>query len=121
MAEAAPGPTDSGLLAVFTTVADATQAQMLADAAVNQGLAACVQAEAIHSTYRWDGELQHEAEWRLMFKTSAPAYPALEQLLRRLHPYELPAIFALPVAAASPAYADWVQQAVAAEAAQDRA
>ena len=28
--------------------------------------------------------------------------------LRELHPYELPAMYALPLAHASPAYAQWV-------------
>ena len=101
------------LLAVCTTVADEVQAQRLADAAVEQGLAACVQAEAIRSTYVWGGTLHREAEIRLVFKTTAAHYPALQRLLLGLHPYALPAIYALPVAAASPAYAAWVRESVA--------
>ncbi len=100
------------LLAVFTTVAGEDPAQQLARAAVEQGLAACVQSEAIHSTYRWQGKLVQEGEIRLMFKTTQEKYSALEQLLLALHPYEMPAIFVLPVVLASPAYERWVQEAV---------
>lgn len=100
------------LLAVFTTVASAEQADALARAAVERRLAACVQAEAIHSTYRWQGAIASEPEVRLMFKTSRELYPALEALLREMHPYELPALFALPVAQASAAYAAWVKASV---------
>ncbi|MFT4198745.1 MAG: divalent-cation tolerance protein CutA [Pseudoxanthomonas sp.] len=96
------------LIAVFTTVADAAQAQAIADAAVAQGLAACVQTEPVHSTYRWAGALRHEPEVRLMFKTTRECYPALERLVLALHPYELPALYALPVTTASGAYRDWV-------------
>lgn len=96
------------LLAVFTTVATREQADALARAAVEQHLAACAQVEAIHSVYRWQGEVVGEPEWRLMFKTDAERYAALEALLRARHPYELPAIFALPVAEASADYAAWV-------------
>jgi len=96
------------LLAVFTTVANADQAEALAHAAVDQRLAACAQVEPIHSTYRWQGEVVSEPELRLMFKTSRQHYAALEALLRELHPYEVPAIFALPVAEASSDYAAWV-------------
>lgn len=101
------------LLAVFTTVSNAEQADTLARAAVERRLAACVQAEAVLSTYRWQGAVASEPEVRLMFKTSRALYPALEALLRQMHPYELPAIFALPVAEASAAYADWVKASLA--------
>lgn len=100
------------LLAVFTTVSTREQADLLARAAVEQRLAACVQVEAIDSTYRWQGEVVSEPELRLMFKTTQVHYAPLEVLLRELHPYELPAIFALPVAEASSAYAAWLQDSL---------
>lgn len=96
------------LLAVFTTMANAEQAEALARAAVEQHLAACVQVEPIRSTYRWQGDVVSEPEVRLMFKTTRHHYAALEALLRELHPYEVPAIFALPVVEASSDYAAWV-------------
>ena len=101
------------LLAVFTTVSSQEQADTLARAAVEQRLAACVQTETIRSTYRWQGAIECEAEVRLMFKTARRLYPALEALLLELHPYELPAVFALPVTEASAAYLTWVEQSVA--------
>lgn len=96
------------MLAVFTTVADSEQADRLARAAVERRLAACVQTEAVRSTYRWQGAIACEPEVRLMFKTTRAHYPALEALLQELHPYELPAIFALPVTEASGDYAAWL-------------
>ncbi|HEY1129721.1 MAG TPA: divalent-cation tolerance protein CutA [Roseateles sp.] len=96
------------MLAVFTTVADQVQADALALAAVEQRLAACVQTESIGSTYRWQDEVVRESEIRLMFKTTRACYPALEALLRAGHPYDLPAIYALPVVNASAAYESWV-------------
>jgi periplasmic divalent cation tolerance protein len=41
-------------------------------------------------------------------KTTAARYPALQERLRALHPYELPEIVAVPVSAGLPAYLDWV-------------
>ena len=60
------------------------------------------------------GAVQHEAEWRLLFKTTAAAYPSLEVALRAQHPYELPAIVAWPCSAALPEFAAWVAGEVAA-------
>lgn len=55
---------DTDLVAVFTTVASQEQADALARAAVERHLAACVQTEAIRSTYRWQGAIECEAEVR---------------------------------------------------------
>ncbi|MFG6455631.1 divalent-cation tolerance protein CutA [Roseateles sp. BYS96W] len=101
------------LVAVFTTVSTRQQADLLARATVEQRLAACVQIEAIHSTYRWQGEIVNEPEVRLMLKTTQANYAALEVLLRQRHPYEVPAIFALPIAEASAPYAGWVTAVLA--------
>ncbi|HOB67729.1 divalent-cation tolerance protein CutA [Ottowia sp.] len=96
------------LLLVLTTVATRADADALARAMVEQRLAACAQISAIDSVYWWQGAVQAEGEFRLLFKTTAERYPALEAALRAAHPYELPAIVALPVAQALPAFADWV-------------
>jgi len=103
------------LLAVFTTVPDAASAAQLARAAIDRGLAACVQQDSVHSTYQWQGQLQSEPEVRLLFKTTAAAWPALQALIAQLHPYEVPAIYALPVPHASAGYAQWVAQQVTAD------
>jgi periplasmic divalent cation tolerance protein len=102
------------LITVFTTVSSQVDADALAHDAAAKGLAACVQTEPIQSTYCWKGEIVQEPEFRLMFKTTADGYKALEQWLLQAHPYELPALYALPVLEASPAYADWVQHSVSA-------
>jgi periplasmic divalent cation tolerance protein len=96
------------LLAVVTTVATREDADRIARAMVEQRLAACVQVSGIESHYRWEGGLQHEPEFRLLLKTTEAAWPALEAALLALHPYDVPALYAVPVEHASAAYADWV-------------
>jgi periplasmic divalent cation tolerance protein len=98
------------LRALYTTVASADDARRLARVAVERGLAACVQINAIESLYRWQGEVQHAPEWRLLFKTTEAAAPALQAVVLELHPYELPAVYALDVAEASEPYRAWVEQ-----------
>lgn len=100
------------LIAVYTTVAEDAAAQVLARAAVGARLAACVQIEPIHSVYTWDGAVQSGPEVRVMFKTTHAMYAELERFILERHPYALPAVYAVPVALASPAYAHWVGQGV---------
>jgi periplasmic divalent cation tolerance protein len=95
------------LCLVLTTVATREDAQRLARAMVEQRLAACAQISAIDSVYRWNGALQQEPEWRLLLKTTVAARPALQIALRAAHPYQLPAIVALPMQAQED-FAGWV-------------
>jgi periplasmic divalent cation tolerance protein len=113
--QAAEGPEPAAgdaLLAVFTTVATLEDAERMARALVERRLAACVQIDAIRSVYRWQAQVQQNCEQRLMCKTTAARYPALQAAIRELHSYELPAIHALAVAQAWGPYADWVRESV---------
>lgn len=101
------------LSAVCTTVASAQDAQRLAQAVLEQRLAACVQVQAVRSHYRWDGVLQEEGEHRLVCKTQPQAVPGLLGLLRALHPYALPELVVQPLRATQE-YAQWVRQETAA-------
>jgi periplasmic divalent cation tolerance protein len=85
-------------------------ARMIARQLVERRLAACVNVLApCHSVYEWQGEVCEESEVPLLIKTSAARYPAVEALIRELHPYELPEIVAVDIAAGLPAYLDWVE------------
>lgn len=96
------------LIAVVTTVDSRDAAQAMARSLVGRGLAACAQIDEIESVYRWQGALQQEREFRVLFKTLPSLYPAVEAAIRALHGYALPAIHALPVTEAYGPYADWV-------------
>ena len=103
-------PAKPDLIALFTTVATRDDARRIARELVERGLVACAQLSDIESIYRWQGATQQEPEVRLMLKTTTDRYAAVEAAIRTLHPYELPAIHAFPVSAASADYADWVRQ-----------
>ena len=72
------------LLAVFTTISTREDARRIAQALVERGLVACAQLSDIESVYRWDGTTQQEPEVRLMLKTTAARYEAVEAALRAL-------------------------------------
>lgn len=98
------------LLIVLTTVDNRRDAETLASSLIEQRLAACVQISAIDSVYRWQGEISHSPEFRLLIKTVADRYDALAATLRAEHPYELPAIVALPAVEADAAFVKWVRE-----------
>jgi periplasmic divalent cation tolerance protein len=94
---------------VLTTVGSEQEAEGIATALVEEGLAACVQVVGpVASTYRWRGEIEREREWQCLAKTEARRYDAVEAAIRRLHSYEEPEVLAIPVLAGSRGYLDWV-------------
>src|SRR5258706_8042148 len=99
----------SQTLLVLTTCGSAADAGSLAALLIEQQLAACVNAlEKVTSTYRWQGRAQHNQDTRLVIKTTAARYPAVEQAIREHSKYELPELLAIPAAAGSSAYLDCV-------------
>lgn len=95
-------------IAVVTTLASRAEAQAMGRALVEQRLVACAQISAIESIYVWDGALQQEPEFRLLCKTTAQRWPAVEAAIRTLHPYQVPAIHACDLQQVHAAYSEWI-------------
>lgn len=96
-------------LLVLTNLPDRAAAEKLADALIENRVAACINILApCRSVYRWQGAVQHDEEHPVLIKSTQAAYPALEAQIRALHPYELPEIVAVPIEHGLPAYLDWV-------------
>ncbi len=92
------------------TAPDAGTAESLGRAAVEGGHAACANlVPGVSSLFRWKGAVQAEDEVLILFKTTAAAWPGLADLVRDHHPYEVPELIALPVAAGLEPYLAWVR------------
>jgi periplasmic divalent cation tolerance protein len=93
-------PPDTEALRVVLCNAPEDAAGRIADALVLEGLAACVNLLGpVRSVYVWDGAVQHDTEVTLLVKTTAAAVAALTARIVALHPYKLPEVVAVPVAA----------------------
>ena len=96
-------------LLVLTNMPDALSARALAHQLVEQKLAACVNIQTgVQSVYRWQGVIEEANEVSLLIKTSAARFSELEAAIKAAHPYQLPEIIALPIAAGWPPYLDWL-------------
>jgi periplasmic divalent cation tolerance protein len=98
------------LIEIHTTVATSEDAHQMATFLVAKKLVACAQITEIKSYYYWEGALQASAEYRISLKSTDVNYAAIEGAIRERHPYELPAIYAVPVAQAFEPYARWVAE-----------
>lgn len=100
-------------LIVLCTCPDRETAESLANEAVSQRLAACVNViTGVTSVFEWQGTIEREPEVLLMAKTSRDAYSALESLWQSLHPYELPEVIGVPIETGSEPYLQWIDRTV---------
>ncbi|MGD0897538.1 MAG: divalent-cation tolerance protein CutA [Thermoguttaceae bacterium] len=94
---------------VVTTLPNREDAGRIARTLVEGRLAACVQVLGpITSTYHWKGAIETSEEWQCWAKSRRELYGRIEEAIRRLHPYELPEILALPIVAGSEDYLAWL-------------
>jgi periplasmic divalent cation tolerance protein len=104
-------------IVVLSTCAGAEEAETIARSLLEQRLAACVSiVPGVRSIYRWRGQLESASEHLLIIKTSHERAEPLRAALERLHSYEVPEFLVLNVAAGSPAYLEWLDRELAAEA-----
>ena len=81
---------------------------------VEEGLIACINVVAsVTSIYRWRGEVHQDPEALGVLKTTLGRADDVTRRVAELHPYDVPEILVLPVAAGSEAYVDWVRESVA--------
>jgi periplasmic divalent cation tolerance protein len=106
---------DVSHIVVLTTLPDAEAAQAFVRQLVDQRVIACgtVLGRAT-SVFRWQGAVEEAAEVQVVLKTRRALWDRLEAAVRDAHPYEVPELVALPVAAGSEAYLAWVSAETAA-------
>jgi periplasmic divalent cation tolerance protein len=102
---------DSARIALITAP-DREVAQALAVALVEARLAACVNlVSGVESIYRWQGRVERASEVLLLVKTTRERVTAIEALLARQHPYEVPELIALEPAHVEEKYRRWLEDA----------
>jgi periplasmic divalent cation tolerance protein len=100
-------PTEA--LVVLVTAPSAEKAAEIARALVEERLAACGNVvPGLRSIYRWEGKVQEDAEALLVLKTTRARFEALRERVLALHPYQVPEVIALTVAAGSAPYLAWI-------------
>ena len=111
-------PTSEPVL-VYTTWPDAETADGAARELVSRRLAACTnRLGEITSTYEWQGRVEQGTEVAMLIKSTSARFVALSAAIAELHPYEVPAILALPVSAAHAPFAAWIAAQTVSESAE---
>ena len=96
-------------IVVLTTVASDEEAAKLVRALLERRLIACgTMFPGARSMYRWQGKIADEKEVVIMLKTRSARLDSLRSAFAELHPYKVPELLALPVAAGLEKYLEWI-------------
>ncbi|MBV9880598.1 MAG: divalent-cation tolerance protein CutA [Gemmatirosa sp.] len=110
----------SDAIVVLTTLASEEEAASFIRALLDRRLVACgTILPGARSFYRWNDQVADEREAVVLLKTSADRADELGAMFGELHPYKVPELLALPVAAGLEAYLGWIARETASEAAPD--
>ena len=94
---------------IITNFPDKKGALLLAEALIDKHLAACVNVlAACASVYRWQDKIESADEIPVLIKTQRQNYNQVEQIIKKIHPYELPEVIIVPVMGGLPAYLQWI-------------
>ncbi|MGF1467026.1 MAG: divalent-cation tolerance protein CutA [Sandaracinaceae bacterium] len=105
---------DDAPVLALSTAPNADVAARLARALVDRRLAACVNViDGVRSFYRWQGEVEDEAELQLLIKTRWSHLEGIEELLADEHPYDVPELLVLPIQGGADRYLEWLKASTA--------
>jgi len=94
---------------VYTTWPSEAAAAAAGHRLVDAGVAACVNiVPGMTSIYRWQGATHADSETVMIVKTVAAALAGIEEIIRAVHPAEVPALAVFPVAGGGVDFLDWI-------------
>jgi len=99
----------------MTTTDSDENVKKIADAVLQQQLAACVQILPIQSRYVWKGNIESGSEFLMLFKAKSSDYEALQKVISSNHSYEVPEVISLDIEKGSAAYFDWITNSTRSE------
>lgn len=98
---------------VFVTGPDREALLELGRRVVGERLAACVNVLGdLASVYRWEDEVQEDAEGLALMKTTGARLEVLRERVLELHPYDEPEFVAVEIDRGSSSYLSWVAASV---------
>jgi len=96
---------------VISTAGSREEALRIANALVEEKLAACVNIVGpIESVYRWQGKVESAQEFLMLIKTIASRSASTVSRIRELHSYEVPEAIEITIDDGSQEYLKWIRE-----------
>ncbi len=98
-------------IVVLITCSGTEEGEKIADAILNERLAACVNViPQVKSKFWWTGRMHAADEALLLAKTKKSLLRELIRKVKSVHQYENPEIIAIPIIGGSKEYMNWIEE-----------
>jgi periplasmic divalent cation tolerance protein len=95
---------------LYSTFPSKKEAEVAAAVLLDQNLIACANIFGeVRSLYRWEGQVQNEAEVVMIAKTTSEKLERAIEVLVKTHSYDCPCVTSWPVTGGSEEYLKWVR------------
>ena len=94
---------------IYVTFPNEKEAERIAKHLLEKKMIACVNFFPVKSMFRWEGKIQDSDEVVGFFATKKDNWDKVRTEIRKLHPYEVPAIIRLS-AESTEDYEEWVEE-----------
>lgn len=99
-------------IVVQVTAASREEANHIARAVVDGGLAGSVQIAAVRTRYRWQGTIQETDEHVITMFTRRERFEAVAACAHSFHSFDVPPIVAVPIVASTAPFLRWIDEAL---------
>lgn len=93
---------------IYATTKSIREAKRIANALLEERLAACINIFPIESLYRWDKKLCNEKESGIIIKTTQNNAGRAMKRIKELHSYEVPCVISWSIDNGNKKFLDWV-------------
>lgn len=110
------------MILIYITCPNKKEANKIGLTLVKKRLAGCVNTFPIESMYWWpasakasagkNNKIAEDKEVVLIAKTLEKNFQKIEKLVKKLHSYEIPCIFSIPVEKVSKNYLNWLKKEI---------
>jgi periplasmic divalent cation tolerance protein len=100
------------MILIYTTFPNKKSAEKLAEKILKMRLAACLNYWPIDSQYLWKNKIEKAKEWAMIIKTEKKNYQKIEKIIKKDHPYKIPAIFSWPITKGEKNYLKWLKKEI---------
>ena len=95
---------------VYVTCKDMDEAKKISRHLIENKLVACANIFPINSIYSWEGKIKEDNEVVVLLKTRDNNYENIESEIKKLHSYDIPAIYSWTVDKINKDYLTWIKK-----------
>lgn len=100
------------MIIVYLACKDSAEADRISAALLDKRLIACAKKLPVESAFWWEGKKDSASEILVLFETIDEKFEEIEIIVSKLHSYDTPLLFAIPVIKTTDKVKKWLNDEI---------